>query len=84
MDNPSSFIASLADEKLFFMGDMERAVGWSAFDGWVCPSNDIVDLYTRAQVMRGRIRPPSKPGNWKWIEFTGEHEPEVIEPVKLT
>jgi hypothetical protein len=71
MDNPSAFIASLAGEDLFFMGDEERGVGWSAIDGWVDPSNDIVDLYTQKQIDGGRIRPPSIPGNWKWTKFNG-------------
>lgn len=75
MDN--KFITSLADRKLFFMGSMERAVGWSATDGWVCPSNDIVDLYTREQVMSGRIKPPTQPGDWQWIQSQWDYNGEV-------
>jgi len=70
MDN--GFIASLAGEDLFFMGDVERGVGWSATDGWVCPSNDIVDLYTEAQAIilgvPANQRPPAGE-KWKWIKF---------------
>lgn len=54
----------------FFIGSYKRSVGWSWENGWVCPSNDHVDLYTREERLSGEgVSFPKDGLDWEWIEY---------------